>query len=258
MIPAIEPLLLPHGDGHLFAIRHRCCGPLRARLLLSPPILQEHARSYRFFAQFAEQLAQRGVEVIRFDYRGSGDSSGASTTFTPSTAIADIRAVWDALMDDDAQVPRILCGVRFGSLLAAHAIEHGVPADLAWWWQPVMSGERYLDDMEAIDWSERTSRSRFPNGPAPDAVPGELMGFALDPACLQEVRSLRWPNANVPTTWLIESDREWDPAMHGDAMRLPSAYSAWSGQVDFEAIIPIKLAAPVCDRLVASLADVRR
>lgn len=250
--------MLPHGDGQLFAIRHRCSGPLRARLLLSPPILQEHARSYRFFAQFAEQLAQRGVEVIRFDYRGSGDSSGASTTFSPSTAIADIRAVWDALMDDGARVPRILCGVRFGSLLAAHAIERGLPADLAWWWQPVMSGEGYLEDMEALDWRERTSRSRFPNGPAPDATPGELMGFALDPACLQEIRRLRWPDTNVATTWLIESDREWDPAMHRDTMRLPPGYSAWSGQVDFEAIIPIKLASSMCDQLVASLAGIPR
>ncbi|PNS08135.1 serine aminopeptidase domain-containing protein [Solilutibacter silvestris] len=254
--PQIEPLLLPQGDGHLFAVRHRCAMPLRARVLLCPPLLHEHARSYRFFAQLAEHWARHGIEVIRFDYSGSGDSSGSTRDFASAGAIRDIRHVWDALVPVEEGVPRIICGVRMGSLFAAHAIAGGLDADMAWWWQPALSGAAWVDALEMIDARERQSPSRFPLRTGPQARVGELMGYDLDPQCIGDLRRLQWPLLSLPTTCLLESDgalQSWMRAV--DVIRLSLAFDAWPWQVDFEAIIPVRLADPASERLFSRLQE---
>lgn len=252
----IEPMLLPRGDGHLFAARHRGAAPLRARVLLCPPLLQEQIRSYRFFAQLAGQWARHGIEAVRFDYSGSGDSSGTSADFGIAGAIADIRHAWEATMRHDDGVPRLVCGVRMGGLLAAHAIRDGLDADMAWWWQPVSSGAQWLDEMTAIDARERRSRSRFPLRPAPEAVAGELMGHAVDPRLPAELRALHWPELRIPSTWLLDSQHALEPHMAADdVVRLPLAFDTWPDQVDFEAIIPVRQADTATARLLARLME---
>ena len=252
----MEPRLLRHGDGQLFVARHRGIGPPRARLLLCPPLLQEQIRSYRFLSQLAGQWARHGVETVRFDYRGSGDSSGSTREFGLDRAVADIRRVWDAMVPREEGVPRIVCGVRMGCLLAAHAIRNGVDADLAWWWQPAPSGGAWLDEMSAIDARERGSRSRFPLQAAPVAIAGELMGYAIDPRLPAELRAMAWPSIATPSTWLLDSRQAVPPgAAADDVVRLPLAFETWPDQVDFETIIPVRQADAVTARLLARLGE---
>lgn len=56
---------------------------------------QYRAGSHRQFVTLARALAQTGHAVLRVDYRGMGDSSGATADFTQVTA--DISAAIDAL-----------------------------------------------------------------------------------------------------------------------------------------------------------------
>ncbi len=255
--PGIEPMLLPQGDTHLFAVRHRSATPPRARVLLCPPLLQEQIRSYRFFAQLAEQWARRGIEVIRFDYSGTGDSCGLGVEFSVERAVRDIRRVWDALLRPDDHVPRVLCGVRMGALLGALAIRDGLDADMAWWWQPVLLGATWVGETTAIDARERQSRSRFPLKPGPNAITGELMGHVIDPRLPGALKRLQWPDPRLPSMWLLDSEHALEPNMDaGDVVRLPLAFDAWAGQVDFETIIPVRLADAATERLLARLPGV--
>lgn len=252
----VEPMLLPQGDGHLFAARHRGVSVPRARILLCPPLLQEHIRSYRFFAQLAGLWASRGVEVIRFDYSGSGDSSGSGVEFSIERAIHDIRQAWDALLAPDDGVPHVICGVRMGALLAAHAIRDGLDADAAWWWQPVISGAAWLEEISTIDARERQSSSRFPLRPGPKGNSGELMGHFIDPRLPGELRKLQWSNVQLPSTWLIDSKHALESCMDvEDVVRLPLAFDAWASQVDFETVIPIRKADAATERLFARLPE---
>ncbi len=257
MTPGIEPMLLPQGDGHLFIARHRGAVMPRARVLLCPPWLQEQIRSYRFFAQLADQWARRGVEVIRFDYTGTGDSSGSGVELSIDRAVRDIRHVWDALVDAGDGVPRALCGIRMGALLGALAIRDGLDADMAWWWQPVMSGASWLGETSAIDARERQSRSRFPLKPGPVAMAGELMGHVVDPRLPDALQQLQWPDVRPPSIWLLDSEHALEPRMDADdVVRLPLAFDAWAGQVDFETIIPVRSADAASERLFARLPGV--
>ena len=253
-IPAPEPMLLPQGDGHLFAVIHRTMSPARARVLMCPPLLQEHVRSYRFFAQLATQWARQGVEVIRFDYSGTGDSSGASVELAVDRAISDIRHAWNALVASGDGVPRIIFGVRMGALLADHTIGDGLDADMAWWWQPVLSGADWIAEASAIDARERQSQSRFPLQPGPSGITGELMGHFVDPRLPDEMALLKWADTRVPSMWLLDSEHALEPRMDTEnVIRLPPAFDAWAGQVDYENIIPVRLADAATERLFACL-----
>jgi uncharacterized protein len=57
---------------------------------------QYRVGSHRQFVLMARALAQSGYAVLRFDYRGMGDSDGAMRTF--ESVAADVRAAIDTLM----------------------------------------------------------------------------------------------------------------------------------------------------------------
>lgn len=78
---------------------------------------QYRAGSHRQFTLLARDLAQGGVPVLRFDYRGMGDSEGAIRPF--DEVEDDLRAALDAFM---AAVPGLREVVLWGLCDAASAI----------------------------------------------------------------------------------------------------------------------------------------
>jgi uncharacterized protein len=78
---------------------------------------QYRVGSHRQFVLMARQLARAGYRVLRFDYRGMGDSSGERRNF--ESVDADIRAALDVLASEEP-TPRRL--VIFGLCDAASAL----------------------------------------------------------------------------------------------------------------------------------------
>ena len=72
----------PHffGDSRqpLFAVHHppRTDGRNRPAVLICPPIGHEYIRTHWAVRLLASRLARQGHHVLRFDYRGMGDSAG--------------------------------------------------------------------------------------------------------------------------------------------------------------------------------------
>lgn len=85
---------------------------------------QYRAGSHRQFTLLARDLAQCGVPVLRFDYRGMGDSEGAIRPF--DDVEDDLRAAIDAFM---AAVPGLREVVLWGLCDAASAIGMYAPRD---------------------------------------------------------------------------------------------------------------------------------
>lgn len=83
---------------------------------------QVRAGSHRQFVLLARALADAGVAVLRFDYRGMGDSSGALHTF--ENASDDIAAAVDQLLQRVPSVGRVvlwgLCDAASAALLYCH------------------------------------------------------------------------------------------------------------------------------------------
>lgn len=85
---------------------------------------QYRVGSHRQFVLMARKLAQHGVPVFRFDYRGMGDSDGDPHTF--ESVASDIDAAVNAFV---AQVPGMRGVILLGLCDAASAVCMYVPND---------------------------------------------------------------------------------------------------------------------------------
>jgi exosortase A-associated hydrolase 1 len=85
---------------------------------------QYRVGSHRQFTLLARELAKQGVPVLRFDYRGMGDSEGELRDFLEVDA--DLRAAIDAFM---AEVPALREVVLWGLCDAASAAMLYAPQD---------------------------------------------------------------------------------------------------------------------------------
>jgi exosortase A-associated hydrolase 1 len=83
---------------------------------------QYRAGSHRQFVLLAEELAAQGYAVMRFDYRGMGDSTGAPRSF--ETVGEDLRAAIDHFMRVVPELSDValwgLCDAASATLFYAH------------------------------------------------------------------------------------------------------------------------------------------
>ncbi|MBI3776072.1 MAG: hydrolase 1, exosortase A system-associated [Gammaproteobacteria bacterium] len=83
---------------------------------------QYRVGSHRQFVLLARSLAQAGIPVLRFDYRGMGDSSGAQRSF--ESVDNDIRSAIDVLCQQVRSVQKVmlwgLCDAASAALFYAH------------------------------------------------------------------------------------------------------------------------------------------
>ncbi len=215
-----------------------------ASVLLVPPFFHEWQRSYRLFALLADALASRGVRVLRFDYRGTGDSSGEDAEFLPSRALDDADAML-ALLREYGPAPITLIGVRAGALLAEPlAARHTLP----WWaWQGVERGDAHLHELRTRDRHERNNRNRFPFlGRARVSDAGTLMGHRLHPEFALELGIFR---RMAEPAWRVDVAEHCGP---GDLL-LPELLSRWVGQIDLQGSLPHAAVASVADRMASRL-----
>jgi uncharacterized protein len=122
-------------------------GAYPAGIVLCSPLAHEFDFSHRMLVEFARTLSNAGIWVLRFDYRGHGDSFGAFADYALADYREDIRRAIRAL-EDRAGVPcQGLCGLRLGATLAASVwAEDNRPGPLVLW-EPVAQGSRFLDDL---------------------------------------------------------------------------------------------------------------
>jgi len=119
----------------------------RTGAVICPPVGQEGLRAHRALRLLADQLAASGVDVLRFDYFGTGDSGGDTREGRPPVWLADIRLAVDHLRELAGVRRVVLIGARLGGLLAACAEARGVSRLLLW--DPVLGGDEYLRELEA-------------------------------------------------------------------------------------------------------------
>lgn len=129
----------------LFGVLHQPVGaPAQAGYVFCHPFAEEKLWAHRVFVSFARELAARGYAVLRFDYRGHGDSDGYFEDATVESYQADIEAATTALKDHVPSVCRLgLLGLRLGATLAALVAQRSAGIDRLVLWDPVIDGEKY-------------------------------------------------------------------------------------------------------------------
>ena len=148
----MKPLFFGNPNAPLFGVYHppraNQPGPSRA-VLICPPIGQEYIRSHWTIRLVANQLARKGIHVLRFDYAGHGDSAGDVVDVKNlSSWMGDIEMAVNWLKDISGATNVLLVGVRVGALLAQKTVAQ-IPSEInsVVYWEPVQSGANYLQEL---------------------------------------------------------------------------------------------------------------
>lgn len=113
-------------------------------LVFCAPFAEEEKCSYRPMVDLARACCSAGFRVLRFSYRGCGDSGGEFEASTLDDWMVDTLTALDLVSREAADLAAGLMGLRLGASVAAQVAE--VRPDLRWLllWEPVVDGERFL------------------------------------------------------------------------------------------------------------------
>jgi alpha-beta hydrolase superfamily lysophospholipase len=188
MPSVVLPIVFGPSDRPLLGFYHAPDGPQTRSIavVLCNPIGFEAMSAHRTYRHLAERLAAKGVPALRFDYDGTGDSSGRSDD--PGRMSAWLGSVEAALHEirSRAGVRQVaLFGVRFGATLAMLAAAEDGRVDAMISWAPVISGRAHVSELRAF-------RMLTPRAPVPRRTDGgeEVGGYFFSGETLADISKI--------------------------------------------------------------------
>lgn len=179
-------------------------------VLLCPSIGMEYLRTYRGLFLFADQLAARGFETMRFDYSCTGDSAGDAREARVEHWVEDIGTAAKELRDLSGCSRICVLGLRMGGLLAATALHRGLKADRLLMWDPPANGAEWLSNVRKLDRAhyDRKNLYRSRSSVIP-AAHDEVLGMPIEPALAKDLEVLDRATANgKASSTLVASSRD--------------------------------------------------
>lgn len=185
----MKALFFGESSRQLYGVYHapRAGSARDAGVVLCYPGAQEYNMAHWAFRKLAGMLAREGFHVLRFDYRGTGDSAGATGEGNSALWVEDLRLAVTELRDMAGIRPISVLGMRLGASLAVRACSEGLSVRDLVLWEPAVSGREYLADLEAMD---RRRNLLLLHPRAEGTSSEELSGFPLSPALRAEIESI--------------------------------------------------------------------
>ncbi len=129
----------------VFCGLHRPAQPASRAVVMCHPLGEEKLWSHRVFVSFARDLAAAGIAVLRFDFRGEGDSDRDFQGADLESRIQDACLAVDALRKLQPSVAEVtLLGLRLGASVAAAAAARRSDVARLLLWDPVIDGATYM------------------------------------------------------------------------------------------------------------------
>ncbi len=123
----------------------------QASVLLCAPVGLEYMRTHYALRLLAQQLADAGLHVLRFDYHGTGDSAGEVGIGQFGIWAEDVCIALRELADISGVETATIVGLRMGAALAVEALAGGTEkAQALVLWDPVVSGRAFLEGQERM------------------------------------------------------------------------------------------------------------
>lgn len=140
----MNPIFFGQTESPLYGVYHPPQSDARdAGIVLCYPFGQEYMRAHRAYRQLALLLAKKGFHVLRFDFRGTGDSSGDMEGVGAEHWLRDIDDAVQELRESTGVTRVSVLGLRLAALFAACACAQRSDIDRLIVWDPVISGELY-------------------------------------------------------------------------------------------------------------------
>lgn len=157
----LEAFYFGPSETYLFGVYHpRQNGNRNEGIVLCNPFGQEYMRAHRSLRRLAINLSAQGYSVLRFDYRGTGDSAGTMDSVSAFDWQEDIRHAVQELMDIAAVSKVALIGLRLGALLAADVAANNPKISRLVMWDPAISGDSYIKEIRGEITNANANRSR--------------------------------------------------------------------------------------------------
>ncbi|MCC7181500.1 MAG: alpha/beta fold hydrolase [Acidobacteria bacterium] len=146
------PLYFGREEEPLFGVFHAPGrAPTGLGVVFCHPFGEEKLWSHRVFVSYARELTELGHAVLRFDYRGNGDSGGDFSRSSLTTALADVRSAVDHLRSLSGSARVSLVGLRLGATIAALVADEMADLDRLVLWSPVVNGAGYMQELLRIN-----------------------------------------------------------------------------------------------------------
>ena len=185
----MEPFFFNAGTESLFGCFHKASAPARdCAIVLTNPLGHEYVQFHRVYRQFARMLAEAGFSVLRFDYTGTGDSSGDYPEWSLERWTKDIECAVAELRRRTSVTNIGVVGLRVGGSLALNSAAKLGDVDSLVLWDAVIDGAAYVGDMQAAHASMLGYAHVIPKPEA--GCPPEILGFAFPESVAKEVSEL--------------------------------------------------------------------
>ncbi|MEY2422434.1 MAG: hypothetical protein QOI95_2501 [Acidimicrobiaceae bacterium] len=239
-------------DRRLFGWLHEPDGSARGGVVACYPVGYEHLLAYSTFVALADELADAGFVVLRFDYDGTGDSVGNDYE-------ADRVSAWQASIRQSIEFVRALTGepvslvgMRLGATLAAAAAAEREDIRAVVLWDPCISGRSFIRESKMLhivgvgadehpidDGAFEAAGHVFTKDTvdALSAVDLTAIPDALAPHVLALIRSDRPFNSKAKAHIDATNDVTWDDAL--GQSELVDELSLLNNQIPFQAIARI-------------------
>ena len=199
-------------DRDLFGCYHEPrAGHIRnCAVVICQPMGHEYINCHRALRQLASLLSDSGFPVLRFDYYGCGDSSGEAEEGRISRWLEDISNAIAEIRLRAGVTAVCLVGLRLGATLSLVAATERGDIDTVVLWDPIATGEAYLEALFGLQKEALSSRLQ-PLGGRKSEAHMEVIGFPLPTALCTELATLNLftliprPELNILA---VETDQE--------------------------------------------------
>lgn len=194
----------------------------REAVLICGPWGNEHVSSYRCLAQMGQQLSAKGYPVLRFDYRGTGDSWGGVDAISVEGWVEDIHTAAEELRATSGCDRLIVLGLRLGASLAFLAANKQLQASRLMLWEPIINGHDYLETLVKRHRDKMIQKNRYRTDDnqlniEPD---GHLFGFSCSDDFMKDVSKIDLLNCHKPAVSELQVIGEFENIMQPLAARL--------------------------------------
>jgi pimeloyl-ACP methyl ester carboxylesterase len=167
----MRPFYFGDAGRELFGVYHAPLRdpPRRSAVLLCHAICHEYMKTHWAIRRLALGLAGLGFPVLKFDYRGCGDSSGESGDWSLDRWREDVVTAAAELRRLAGTSEMTIVGLRVGACVAARATADIPDVRELVLWNPVVKGVDYMRDHRL--WQEEGRRwrlSRYVETPEPE------------------------------------------------------------------------------------------
>ncbi|MFK7730987.1 MAG: alpha/beta hydrolase [Pseudomonadales bacterium] len=226
-------------------------------VLLVYPDGQEYMRSHRLYLQIAKELSRVGFHVLRFDFYGTGDSTGDHADASLACWQDNINRCAQELIDISGTQSLSIFAARLGATIASSVaissaqLQHFIALD------PVLEPSTHLEGKQDQHRDMLADLNRFQFDRSDTLANGDILGYEYSAQLCSELRGFTFnipQNAYQQSTALL-SNRECkavDFTAHGfdHVQSLEQSNYHWDDLAALEVLLsPGRLPAQISDIL---------